>query len=84
MKLLSTDREYIADEIGVLGLDLIPREVLSAGDVGYIISGIKDAKEIKVGDTVTTSETPCLEAVTGFEDVIPMVFAGVVLGLIPD
>ena len=76
VKLLSTDREYIADEIGVLGLDLIPREVLSAGDVGYIISGIKDAKEIKVGDTITTSENPCLEAVTGFEDVKPMVFAG--------
>jgi len=76
VKLLSTDREYIADEIGVLGLDLIPREVLSAGDVGYIISGIKDAKEIKVGDTITTSENPCLSAVTGFEDVKPMVFAG--------
>jgi len=76
VKLLSTDREYIADEIGVLGLDLIPREVLSAGDVGYIISGIKDAKEIKVGDTITTFENPCLEAVTGFEDVKPMVFAG--------
>ena len=76
VKLLSTDREYIADEIGVLGLDLMPREVLRAGDVGYIISGIKDAKEIKVGDTITTSENPCLEAVTGFEDVKPMVFAG--------
>jgi GTP-binding protein LepA len=76
VKLLSTDREYIADEIGVLGLDLIPRETLGAGDVGYIISGIKDAKEIKVGDTITTSENPCVEAVRGFEDVKPMVFAG--------
>ena len=76
VKLLSTDKEYIADEIGVLGLDLIPRETLSAGDVGYIISGIKDAKEIKVGDTITTFENPCKDAVKGFEDVKPMVFAG--------
>ena len=69
IKLLSTDKEYIADEIGVLGLDLIPRETLSTGDVGYVISGIKDAKEIKVGDTITTFENPCTVAVKGFEDV---------------
>ena len=77
IKLLSTEKEYIADEIGVLGLDLIPRETLSTGDVGYVISGIKDAKEIKVGDTITTFENPCADAVQGFEDVKPMVFAGV-------
>ena len=77
IKLLSTDKEYIADEIGVLGLDLIPRETLSTGDVGYVISGIKDAKEIKVGDTITTLENPASEAVKGFEEVKPMVFAGI-------
>jgi GTP-binding protein LepA len=76
VKFLSTDKEYIADEIGVLGLDLIPKDTLSAGDVGYIISGIKEAKEVKVGDTLTTCENPCKEAVKGFEDVKPMVFAG--------
>ncbi len=76
VKFLSTDKEYIADEIGVLGLDLIPKDTLSAGDVGYIISGIKEAKEVKVGDTLTTCENPCTEAVTGFEDVKPMVFSG--------
>ena len=76
VKFLSTDKEYIADEIGVLGLDLIPKDTLAAGDVGYIISGIKDAKEVKVGDTLTTSGRPCEGAVRGFEDVKPMVFAG--------
>ena len=76
VKFLSTDKEYIADEIGVLGLDLIPKDTLSAGDVGYVISGIKEAKEVKVGDTLTTCENPCTEAVTGFEDVKPMVFSG--------
>ena len=76
VKFLSTEKEYIADEIGVLGLDLIPEDTLSIGDVGYIISGIKEAKEVKVGDTLTTCENPCTEAVTGFEDVKPMVFAG--------
>tara|TARA_B110000444_G_scaffold256923_1_gene294309 strand:- start:5075 stop:6865 length:1791 start_codon:yes stop_codon:yes gene_type:complete len=76
VKFLSTDQEYIADEIGVLGLDLIPKDTLSAGDVGYVISGIKEAKEVKVGDTLTTCENPCTEAVTGFEDVKPMVFSG--------
>ena len=77
VKFISTDKEYIADEIGTLGLDLQPQDSLSAGDVGYIISGIKDAKEVKVGDTLTTSTRPCTAAVKGFEDVKPMVFAGI-------
>ena len=77
VKFISTDKEYIADEIGTLGLDLIPQDALCAGDVGYIISGIKDAKEVKVGDTLTVSSRPCEEAVKGFEDVKPMVFAGI-------
>jgi GTP-binding protein LepA len=77
VKFFATEREYEADEIGVLGLDLIPRPQVSAGDVGYIISGIKNAKEVKVGDTITLREQPCLEAVKGFEDVKPMVFAGI-------
>lgn len=77
VKFISTDKEYIADEIGILGLDLIPQDNLSAGDVGYIISGIKDAKEVKVGDTLTVSSRPCEDAVKGFEDVKPMVFAGI-------
>ena len=77
VKFLATGKEYDADEIGVLGLDLIPKKQLSAGDVGYIISGIKNAKEVKVGDTLTTKADPCQEAVQGFEDVKPMVFAGI-------
>ena len=77
VKFVATGKEYDADEIGVLGLDLIPKKTLSAGDVGYIISGIKNAKEVKVGDTLTTKERPCSEAVKGFEDVKPMVFAGI-------
>jgi GTP-binding protein LepA len=77
VKFLSTDTVYEADEIGVLGLDLKPRSEVKAGDVGYIISGIKTATEVKVGDTITTVANPCTEAVKGFEDVKPMVFAGV-------
>ena len=77
VKFMATGREYGADEIGVLGLDLQPRKTLSTGDVGYIISGIKNAKEVKVGDTLTTKANPCSEAVQGFEDVKPMVFAGI-------
>ena len=77
VKFMSNGREYFADEIGSLGLDLIPRAEVKAGDVGYIISGIKTASEVKVGDTITTTNNPCLEAVKGFEDVKPMVFAGV-------
>jgi GTP-binding protein LepA len=77
VKFMSNGREYYADEIGSLGLDLIPRSEVKAGDVGYIISGIKTASEVKVGDTITTTANPCIEAVKGFEDVKPMVFAGV-------
>ncbi len=77
VKFMSNGREYYADEIGVLGLDLMPRTEVKAGDVGYIISGIKTASEVKVGDTITTMANPCKEAVKGFEDVKPMVFAGV-------
>ncbi len=77
VKFMNTGGTYHADEIGVLGLDLIPRKDLSAGDVGYIISGIKNAREVKVGDTLTLKGNPCEKAVKGFEDVKPMVFAGV-------
>lgn len=77
VKFMATGREYDADEIGTLGLDLVPQKQLAAGDVGYIISGIKNAKEVKVGDTLTAKERPCTTAVKGFEDVKPMVFAGI-------
>ena len=77
VKFIATGREYDADEIGTLGLDLVPQKQLAAGDVGYIISGIKNAKEVKVGDTLTAKERPCTTAVKGFEDVKPMVFAGI-------
>ena len=77
VKFVATGKEYDADEIGILGLDLVPKKQLAAGDVGYIISGIKNAKEVKVGDTLTHKERPCQEAVQGFEDVKPMVFAGI-------
>jgi GTP-binding protein LepA len=77
VKFVATGKEYDADEIGVLGLDLIPKKTLAAGDVGYIISGIKNAKEVKVGDTVTLKANPCDKVVQGFEDVKPMVFAGI-------
>lgn len=77
VKFVNTDKEYIADEIGVLRLEQEPRKVLKTGDVGYLISGIKTSKEVKVGDTITHQANPCKEAVDGFEDVKPMVFAGV-------
>ncbi|MBN2486303.1 MAG: elongation factor 4 [Bacteroidales bacterium] len=77
VKFMATGREYHADEIGVLKLKPIPRDVLSAGDVGYIISGIKTAREVKVGDTITHVSNPCKTAISGFEDVKPMVFAGI-------
>lgn len=77
VKFISTGREYYADEVGVLGMDLKPRDFVAAGDVGYIISGIKTATEVKVGDTITTVANPCTEALQGFEDVKPMVFAGI-------
>ena len=74
---INTGREYKADEIGVLKMDMVPKQVLHCGDVGYIVSGIKTATEVKVGDTITTVANPCHEAIAGFEEVKPMVFAGV-------
>lgn len=77
VKFVSTGKEYHADEIGILRLDMEPRKEISAGNVGYIISGIKSSREVKVGDTITHVENPCKEAIDGFEEVKPMVFAGV-------
>jgi len=77
VKFVSTGKEYYADEIGVLKLTTDPRNVLQAGDVGYIISGIKTSSEVKVGDTITHVKNPCDKAIEGFENVKPMVFAGV-------
>ena len=77
VKFFNTGMEYVADEIGVLKMDMIPRKQLSTGDVGYIISGIKDSKEVKVGDTITHVARPCDKAIEGFQEVKPMVFAGV-------
>lgn len=77
VKFVNTDMEYIADEVGVMGLKLQPKEKIECGNVGYIISGIKSAVEVKVGDTITSQENPCKEAIAGFEEVKPMVFAGV-------
>ena len=77
VKFVSTEKEYHADEIGVLSLDLQPKNILKAGNVGYIISGIKSSKEVRVGDTITHVNNPCEKAIEGFEVVKPMVFAGV-------
>jgi GTP-binding protein LepA len=77
VKFVNTGMEYNADEIGVLRLKPEPRNQVKTGDVGYIISGIKEASEVKVGDTITSSANPCGEAIKGFEDVKPMVFAGI-------
>ncbi len=77
VKFVATEKEYRADEVGVLKLGLLPKADLSAGDVGYIISGIKTAKEVKVGDTITHVKNPCKSRIDGFEEVKPMVFAGV-------
>ena len=77
VKFVSTGKEYHADEIGILRMDMCPRQELSAGNVGYIISGIKTSREVKVGDTITHVNRPCAEAIDGFEEVKPMVFAGV-------
>jgi GTP-binding protein LepA len=77
VKFMNTGMDYYADETGVLKLDMSPREVIKAGDVGYIISGIKDAKEVKVGDTLTDYSKSAEVAIKGFEDVKPMVFAGI-------
>ncbi len=77
VKFFNTGKEYDADEIGVLKMDMVPRKELSTGDVGYIISGIKTSREVNVGDTITHVLKPCKEAISGFEEVKPMVFAGV-------
>ena len=77
VKFVSTEKQYHADEIGVLKLDMSPRNELSAGNVGYIISGIKTSREVRVGDTITHVDRPCESAIDGFEEVKPMVFAGV-------
>lgn len=77
VKFINTGMEYDADEVGVLELDMKPRECINTGDVGYIISGIKTSKEVKVGDTITHIKNPAKEAIAGFEEVKPMVFAGV-------
>ena len=77
VKFFATEKEYFADDIGSLKLDQLPRKEVKAGDVGYIISGIKTASEVKVGDTITSVSNPCEKAIEGFEDVKPMVFAGI-------
>ena len=74
---INTKKDYVADEIGILKMELSPRKELHCGDVGYIVSGIKNATEVKVGDTITHIENPCEKAISGFEEVKPMVFAGV-------
>ena len=76
VKFFNTNREYDADEVGILRLKMVPKDSISAGDVGYIISGIKDSSEVKVGDTITHVDRPCDKGIAGFEDVKPMVFAG--------
>ncbi|MFT4902716.1 MAG: GTP-binding protein LepA [Thalassomonas sp.] len=77
VKFMATGMEYHADEIGALRFKQFPKKTMQAGEVGYIISGIKDAREVKVGDTITTADNPATEAVKGFEEVKPMVFAGI-------
>ena len=77
VKFFNTGMEYDADEVGVLKMDMVPRDMLTTGEVGYIISGIKDATEVKVGDTITHVSRPCTKAISGFQEVKPMVFAGV-------
>lgn len=77
VKFFNTGKEYVADEVGVLRMKLCPKDEISTGDVGYIISGIKSAVEVKVGDTITKCDNPCDKAIAGFEEVKPMVFAGV-------
>ncbi|HZX57823.1 MAG TPA: translation elongation factor 4 [Mucilaginibacter sp.] len=77
VKFFATEKQYNADEVGTLKLKQSPRDVIKTGDVGYIISGIKEAREVKVGDTITRVDRPCLEGIQGFEEVKPMVFAGI-------
>ena len=76
VKFFNTGKEYVADEVGALKMKLCARDEIACGSVGYIISGIKTASEVKVGDTITTVENPCTEAIAGFEEVKPMLFAG--------
>jgi GTP-binding protein LepA len=77
VKFFATEKQYIADEVGTLKLKQSPRDVIKTGDVGYIISGIKEAREVKVGDTITRVDRPCESGIQGFEEVKPMVFAGI-------
>ena len=77
IQFIATGKTYFADEVGTLKLKQVPKQVISAGDVGYLITGIKDAREVKVGDTITDAKNPTTNAVEGFEDVKPMVFAGI-------
>lgn len=77
VKFINTGKEYIADEVGVLKMSMMPKKSIKTGDVGYIISGIKEAREVKVGDTITNVVNPSTQAIQGFEEVKPMVFAGI-------
>lgn len=77
IKFVATNKVYEADEVGILRMNLEPKDEVKAGDVGYVITGIKNSKDIKVGDTITLEKNPCKEAIKGFEDVKPMVFAGI-------
>ncbi|WP_299435344.1 translation elongation factor 4 [uncultured Aquimarina sp.] len=77
IKFVATGKDYSADEVGTLKLNQVPRKTIKTGDVGYLITGIKDAREVKVGDTITDAKTPTQNAIAGFEDVKPMVFAGI-------
>lgn len=77
IKFLNTNKDYYADEVGTLKLKQVPKKEIKTGDVGYLITGIKDAREVKVGDTITDAENPTTEVIAGFEDVKPMVFAGI-------
>jgi len=77
IKFSNTGKEYTADEVGILKIGMMPKSEVRAGDVGYVITGIKNAREVKVGDTITTTTNPCKESIQGFEEVKPMVFAGI-------
>ena len=77
VKFFATEKQYIAEEVGTLKLKQLPKDVIKTGDVGYIISGIKEAREVKVGDTITRIDRPCETGIQGFEEVKPMVFAGI-------
>src|SRR6201746_166204 len=77
VKFFATEKQYFAEEVGTLKLKQLPKDVIKTGDVGYIISGIKEAREVKVGDTITKVDRPCAEGIQGFEEVKPMVFAGI-------